>query len=69
MAKRAARSEPRAGGVVGGSRGPGAETRLAVFAGPESFLREMHTRALMSAIEAAHGPVQVVRFEDRKSVV
>ncbi len=42
---------------------PTADVRIAVFAGPEPFLREMHSRGLIASIEAKNGPVQVARFD------
>lgn len=44
----------------------GAETRVAVFHGPDPFLKDLHTQRLREAIEQAQGgpdAVEVVRFD------
>lgn len=44
-------------------------TRIAVLIGPDPFLREQHTAQLRATLEAAHGTVDMIRFEGPQATV
>ncbi len=49
------------------SRTPAADDAVVALVGKEIFLRTEHTAALKKALEAAHGQVDVVRFDGESS--